>query len=88
MDEVRWGIVSSAGALRFSTFGTEPVVLERADATETYAAETPPHIQQPRIQTVVDELLGQGNCPSSGESAARTSWVMDRMLEGYRDRTR
>jgi predicted dehydrogenase len=81
-------IVGSAGALRFSTFGTEPVVLERADGTETHAAETPPHIQQPLIQTVVDELLGRGTCPSSGESAARTSWVMDRMLEGYRDRAR
>jgi len=32
----------------------------------------------------VDELLGRGQCPSTGESAARTSWVMDRLLEEYR----
>jgi hypothetical protein len=39
-------------------------------------------VQQPLIQTVVDELLGLGRCPSTGESAARTNWVMDQMLGG------
>ena len=33
-----------------------------------------------------DDLLGLGESPSTGESGARTSWVMDRMLAGYRAR--
>src|SRR5438552_44606 len=33
----------------------------------------PPHIQQPLIQTVVNALLGRGDCPSTGHTAARTS---------------
>jgi len=44
--------------------------------------------QQSLIQTVVDELNGVGLCPSKGESAARTAWVMDRMVEnGAADRS-
>ena len=35
------------------------------------------------IQTVVDDLLGRGVCTSTGESAARTSRVMDESLGGY-----
>jgi hypothetical protein len=35
------------------------------------------------IQTVVDDLLGRGECPSTGESARRTSVVMDEVLAGY-----
>lgn len=45
------------------------------------AIPDPPHVQQPLIQQVVDELTGVGKCSSTGETAARTSWVMDRMLE-------
>jgi hypothetical protein len=43
----------------------------------------PPHVQQPLIQTVVDDLLGRGTCPSTGESARRTSRVMDTVLSAY-----
>ena len=77
-------IVGSEGRVRFSTFGLEPVVLERRDSVTEFPIEHPAHVQQPLIQTVVDELLGIGTCPSTGESAARTSWVMDQMLRGYR----
>ncbi|MCK4793694.1 MAG: hypothetical protein KAV87_58740 [Desulfobacteraceae bacterium] len=38
------------------------------------------HIQQPLIQTIVDELTGAGRCPSTGNSAAQTSWVIDKIL--------
>jgi hypothetical protein len=76
--------VGSEGLLRFSSFETEPVVWEtRAGVTE-FPIPNPEHVQQPLIQTVVDELLERGTCPSTGESAARTSWVMDRVLEEYR----
>jgi hypothetical protein len=46
--------------------------------------EYPQHVQQPLIQMVVDDLNGTGTCPSTGESAARTTWVMDQILADYR----
>lgn len=77
-------IVGSEGLLRFSSFETEPVIWATRDRVTEFAIPNPEHVQQPLIQTVVDELLGRGTCPSTGESAARTSWVMDRLLEEYR----
>ena len=32
---------------------------------------------------ILDELLGRGTCPSTGESARRTSAVMDAVLADY-----
>ena len=79
-------IVGSEGKVSYSTFGDDPVILTTNDGVTEFSIEYPPHIQQPLIQTVVDELVGVGRCPSTGESAARTTWVMDQMLAGYRDR--
>ncbi len=77
-------IVGSEGKVRFSSFGVEPVVWETSERVVEFPISNPPHVQQPLIQTVVDELLGIGHCPSTGLSAARTSWVMDQMLSKYR----
>ena len=75
---------AATGTITFSTFGTEPVRLQTAAGVREFAEPTPPHIQQPLIQSIVDELNGTGQCPSTGETAARTNWVMDRMLEHWR----
>ncbi|SDD65081.1 Predicted dehydrogenase [Paenibacillus sp. UNCCL117] len=77
--EDRNEIVGSAGKLVFSTFGHEPIRLETADGVQSFPFEAPAHIQQPLIQTLVDELLGAGSCASTGESAARTNRVMDEL---------
>jgi hypothetical protein len=50
---------------------------------EIFDLPNPPHIQQPLIQTIVDQLHGRGQCPSTGESAARTAQVMDTALSAY-----
>lgn len=71
------------GRICISTFGEEPVSLSTRRGDESFPFKNPYHIQQPLIQTVVDDLLGRGNCPSSGESAARTSLVMDTVLADY-----
>jgi predicted dehydrogenase len=73
-------IVGSEGRISYATFDNRPVVLITARGRQEFSFEDPPHIQQPLIQTVVDALNGAGSCPSTGESAARTSWVMDRMV--------
>jgi predicted dehydrogenase len=76
-------IVGSQGSLFFSTSEPLPIRLVRAGATEEIAIDDPPHVHQPLIQTIVDELNGVGHCPSTGESGARTAAVMERLLAGF-----
>jgi predicted dehydrogenase len=77
-------IVGSQGKISFSTYGADPVVLTTGDGVTEFEIKSPEHIQQPLIQTVVDTLNGTGACPSTGESAARTTWVLDQILADYR----
>ncbi len=81
-------VIGDKGRLAFATFGDGPIVLEHADDRREYRVANPPHIQQPLIETIVAELTGTpGACPSTAESGARTSWVMDRVLRDYRRET-
>ena len=80
-DEV--AIEGTAGKLTFSVFGNDPIRLETREGVRTFDRPNPAHVQQPLIQTVVDALLGRGECPSTGESARRTSAVMDAVLDSY-----
>jgi predicted dehydrogenase len=73
-------ILGSEGSIITSTFSTHPLVCRDAQGNETRRElPTPSPVQLPLIQTVVDELLGRGQCPSTGVSAARTAWVMDQV---------
>jgi predicted dehydrogenase len=76
-------ISGTAGRISHAVFGTDPVRLETARGLELIDRPNPPHVGQPLVQTAVDELLGRGACPSTGESARRTSAVMDRVLADY-----
>lgn len=78
--EDRVEIVGDRGRLVFATFGDAPIVLEAGDRRESFRVDNPTHIQQPLIATVVAALTGRGACPSTGETAARTSRVMDQVL--------
>lgn len=71
------------GWISFSVFGTDLLRLERKSGTETFYRPHPLHVAQPLIQSVVDDLLGRGVCPSTGESARRTTRVMDLVLADY-----
>jgi predicted dehydrogenase len=72
------------GQLYTPVFTDGDVVITRGTDREVLPLRNPPHVHQPLIQTIVDELHGQGRCESTGESGARASWVMDRLLENYR----
>ena len=76
-------IGGTEGKIMLSVFGNEPVRLETAAGVEQFDLPNPPHIQQPLIQSIVDELHGHGRCPSTGVTAVRTSRVMDEVLAGY-----
>ncbi|RKN86449.1 Gfo/Idh/MocA family protein [Paenibacillus ginsengarvi] len=74
-------IVGTRGKLTFSTFGSEPIRLTTEDGIGDYQLEQPKHIQQPLIQSIVNELCGIGSCPSTGVSALRTARVMDALTK-------
>ena len=78
-------IVGERGRIRFSTTRAVPIRVERGETREDIPALDPPHVHQPLIQTIVDELNGEGRCPSAGESAARTAAVMQAILRDFRD---
>ena len=77
-------IVGAAGRIRFSTTRPVPIQMWRGDAVERIDVGDPPHVHQPLVQSFVDELNGVGACPSTGESAARTTRVIDRILGEHR----
>lgn len=76
-------VTGTEGEIAFSVFGADSVRLETGGGPQTFDVPNPPHVAQPLIQAVVDDLLGRGVCPSTGESARRTSRVMDAALAGY-----
>jgi 1,5-anhydro-D-fructose reductase (1,5-anhydro-D-mannitol-forming) len=77
-------IVGSHGRIRFSTTRAVPIRVMRGDAMEEIPLDDPAHVHQPLIQTIVDELNGQGRCPSTGASGARTTRIVDEILREYR----
>ena len=81
LDRLRF--VGAEGHLVTPIFIDGDVVITRDGKSEVHAVRNPPHVHQPLIQTIVDELNGRGRCESTGDSGARTSWVMDRCVAGY-----
>jgi predicted dehydrogenase len=79
----RTEILGTRGRVAFSSFDESPIVLQADGETTEYPIPNPPHVQQPLIQTVVDHLNGAGECPSTGETGMRTTWVMEQILAAY-----
>jgi hypothetical protein len=73
-------ITGSEGELRFATFADDPIRVRRGDRVREERVENPPHIQQPMIQCVVNRLRGGDPAPSTGESALRTTVLMESVL--------
>jgi predicted dehydrogenase len=79
----RTEIVGSRGKITYSTFDDRPIVLQTGAGREEFEYGYPAHIQQPLIQQVVNALNGVGECVSLGETAVRTSWVLEQMVSDY-----
>lgn len=83
-DEVQ--ILGSRGRIELEFFSAAPLRLITEAGAREVAIADPAHVQQPFIQSIVDELTGLGKCPGDVASAARASWVADRILDDYRCR--
>jgi predicted dehydrogenase len=73
----------SAGALVTPIFADTDVVVRNGTGEQMHTVRNPPHVHQPLIQTIVDELRGGPPSPSTGESGARTQLVLDKCVAGY-----
>jgi predicted dehydrogenase len=83
-DHEQTRIRGTEGEIAFSFFAPEPVILTTDAGVESFDIGYPKHVHQPLIQTVVDDLLGKGTCHSTGDSALRTTRIIDAVLDDYR----
>ncbi len=70
-------ITGTKGRILCNTFAYRPIHLMRPDGNIEYPVPPPEHVQQPLIQSIVEELRGNGSAPSNGYTALRTAKVMD-----------
>lgn len=64
----------------FSISTADPIRVTRGRATEEIVFDDPPHVHQPLVQSIIDEINGRGHCPSTGTTALGTARAMDRIL--------
>lgn len=76
-------LAGTSGRISFPIFENGPVRLETSLGQELLDRPHPPHVQQPLIQSVVDDLLGLGLCPCTGFAARRATRCLDAALSGY-----
>jgi 1,5-anhydro-D-fructose reductase (1,5-anhydro-D-mannitol-forming) len=82
--EDRVEIVGSKGRIELEFFTDQPLRLITASGVEEADIPNPAHVQQPFIQSIVDDLNGIAPCPGNVESAVRSTWVADEVLKNYR----
>jgi len=71
-------IIGTEGKITFSFFDNTNIFVEKRDGTnENYNLPHPENIQYPLIQTIVDQLLGRGVCPSTGKTGIRSTMIME-----------
>jgi len=80
-DEIE--IIGEKGKIVLPCFSPGKVKITTAEGVVKLGFNNPEHISQNLVQQVVDELRGQEKCVSTGNSAARASWVLDEMVKNY-----
>lgn len=73
-------IAGDKGKITFSCFDFTDIVLEAGGEISYFENKRPEHVQKPLIETIVSELQGRGKCPSTGITAARTSKLLDEIV--------
>ena len=74
-------IIGDRGKITFSMFNTNAILLDTVNDHQEFNIDNPLHIQQPLIQTIIDELNGRGKCPSTGRSGSETNRIMDEIFK-------
>ena len=77
-------ILGAKGRISFAFFSDQALTLSGETGEERAEIPNPAHVQQPFIQSIVDEFNGIASCPGSVASAVRSIWAADAILAGYR----
>ena len=78
-------IVGSQGKIYFEFFSENPIYVKNKSGIKEYKYENPQHVQEPFIQSIVNELIGSGKCSGDLESAVLTTKITDEILKDYRE---
>lgn len=76
-------ITGSEGYITIPSFTHGEVAMYNREGTHKFRFQNHENIQFNLIKQVVADLQGLTTCPSTGESAARTSAVLEEMVKGY-----
>lgn len=82
-EEDQLQIVGETGEINLPCFSHGTLSLKTRGETETFNFENPQHISQNLVQQVVNDLRRTETCISTGQTAARTSWVLDEIVKDY-----
>lgn len=74
-------IFGSKGMIKFSVFDDNPLIIVSNGNQREIFIENPKHIQLYHVENMKKQLLDKNFIhPSNGQTAAHTSWVMDKIL--------
>ena len=73
-------IYGSEGQLSFSIFEEQPICVDSTQLKEEFVIEHPENIQLYHVKNMKDFLFSGQTHPSTGQTAAHTSWVMEQIL--------
>lgn len=73
-------IIGSKGRISFSFFSNTVLHVETETMVENFDIPHPPHVHQPLVELLVQELRGEGKCPSTGETGMRATMLMDTIV--------
>lgn len=78
-------VTGTKGTMEFSVHGHCDIVINDYSSgnTEVLEIPDPETVEEPMIQTVVEDLLKHGHCPCTGADALPTCQAIDRILEGF-----
>jgi predicted dehydrogenase len=76
-------IFGDKGNIRFSSFTFEPITVTSGYGTREFVNERPANVQFYLISDIVSAISGTGISPSTGITAARTSRIMELIVEDY-----
>jgi predicted dehydrogenase len=73
-------IIGSKGRISFSFFSNTVLHVETETMVENFDIPHPPHVHQPLVELLVEDLRGEGSCPSTGETGMRATMLMDEIV--------
>ena len=72
-------LIGSKGKITFSFFENFIIRVETETGSDEYTVPFPAHVQQPLIELIVTELRGGPKSPSTGETGAKASALLDQI---------